>query len=114
MSDGSFTRLRGSSGRRRTDSMSRKRLGHVFKEEDESLSADPWARTKIESSQDKEESEAVENIESFPVDWTSFASSSIRGSLDQDINSAFDTLRADDSPALTIDLGTDHLADDEL
>jgi len=105
MSDGSFTRLRGSSGRRRTDSMSRKRLGHVFKEEDESL--DPWSQTKIKPSEDKEESETVQNIESFPVDWTSFASSSIRESLDQDINSSFDTLRADDSPALTIDLGKD-------
>ena len=85
--------------------MSRKRLGHVFKEEDES--ADPWAQTKLQASEDKEESEAVENIESFPVDWTSFASSTIRESPDQDINSSFDTLRADDSPALTIDLGTD-------
>ena len=105
MSDGSFTRLRGSSGRRRTDSMSRKRLGHVFKEEDES--ADPWAQTKLQASDDKEESEADENIESFPVDWTSFPSSTIRESPDQDINSSFDTLRADDSPALTIDLGKD-------
>ena len=92
-------------GRRRTDSMSRKRLGHVFKEEDEAV--DPWAPAKMTSDEDKEESDALENIESFPVDWTSFATSSIRESIDQDINSSFDTLRAEDSSALTNDLGKD-------
>ena len=85
--------------------MSRKRLGHVFKEEDEAV--DPWSPAKIKSDEDKEESEALENIESFPVDWTSFATSSIRESIDQDINSSFDTLRAEDSSALTNDLGKD-------